>query len=353
MAKAKLQGPINFAPFEDIDQASYQEMCRFRVIPFGQIRQNCEHIPYNSSKKDFFEKTGRESIEVFKYEFRLPGEDISYTVMWDYNVGLVRMTPFFKCLGYPKMLDKNPGLRDISPSVTGGAVSAQGYWMPYRCARAGTIIEATEDVERFRHGQRSRTIKAVGGVSGSLRLGGYALRGKQENQSTSTFRLPSRPQSFWTPINGSGSNFRPLAASAPSRACEAREADTLPRVDRSTVVDRSAPERNPFLEPSSFFDGPLRAETGESERNTVEKWRLKRRRRARDEPRSTPIRLTEAHRGRKPQQELEHLKAAATLVSLQRETQHVAYSPAVAVESSDDDLPERRHQKKRPKAHSF
>lgn len=63
MAKPKLQGPVNFAPFEDVDQVSYRELCRFRVSPFGQIRQSCEHIPYNSSKKDFFEKTGRESIE--------------------------------------------------------------------------------------------------------------------------------------------------------------------------------------------------------------------------------------------------------------------------------------------------
>lgn len=23
--------------------------------------------------------------------------------MWDYNVGLVRMTPFFKCCNYPKV----------------------------------------------------------------------------------------------------------------------------------------------------------------------------------------------------------------------------------------------------------
>lgn len=56
------------------------------------------------------------------------------------------------------MLDKNPGLREITPSITGGAVSAQGktayvvrnhlclamllignksgYWMPYKCAKA-------------------------------------------------------------------------------------------------------------------------------------------------------------------------------------------------------------------------
>lgn len=63
MTKSKPQGPVNFAPFEDVDQASYRELRQFHVRPFGQIRQSCEHIPYNSSKKDFFEKTGRESIE--------------------------------------------------------------------------------------------------------------------------------------------------------------------------------------------------------------------------------------------------------------------------------------------------
>jgi hypothetical protein len=60
---AQPQGSINFPPFEDIEDVSYREMCRFRVSPFGKIRQSCQHIPYNSSKKDFFEKTGRESIE--------------------------------------------------------------------------------------------------------------------------------------------------------------------------------------------------------------------------------------------------------------------------------------------------
>ncbi|KAL7784852.1 hypothetical protein V8C37DRAFT_343161 [Trichoderma ceciliae] len=405
MTKPKPQGPVNFAPFEDIDQASYREMCRFRVSRFGQIRQSCEHIPYNSSKKDFFEKTGRESIEVFKYEFRLPGEDTSYTVMWDYNVGLVRMTPFFKCLGYPKtkpsqMLDKNPGLRDISPSVTGGAVSAQGYWMPYRCARAvcatfciriagaliplfgpsfpsactsldspqykemvispRTIIEATEDVERFRHGQRSRIIKAVGGMSSSIRVEEYALRGKQESQVTSAFRLPSRSHSFWTPINGTSLHHRPVAVSAPSTTYQEREVSTLSRVSRSVVASRSAPGRSLFQVPSTFFNGSPRTDTSEPEKALMEKalmekWRPKRRRRGRDEPISmySPAPSMEVDGGRSPQQELEHFKAAAALVSLQREMQDAACSSAAVVESSDDDFSERRHQKKRPKAHSF
>ena len=68
--------------------------------------------------------------------------------MWDYNIGIVRITHLFKCNGYPKassyecfdifgisnslqtmpakMLNQNPGLRDICHSITGGALSAQG-----------------------------------------------------------------------------------------------------------------------------------------------------------------------------------------------------------------------------------
>ncbi|KAF2773464.1 hypothetical protein EJ03DRAFT_132447 [Teratosphaeria nubilosa] len=35
-----------------------------------------------------------------------------------------------------KALNGNPGLKDLSHSITGGALAAQGYWMPYSCARA-------------------------------------------------------------------------------------------------------------------------------------------------------------------------------------------------------------------------
>ncbi|UNI21805.1 hypothetical protein JDV02_007761 [Purpureocillium takamizusanense] len=139
--RSKTQGPVRYPPFEDVSDAAAREVAKYEIDAFGYIQQCCEHIPYNSTKKDFFEKTGRESIEAFSYEFRIPGQQLKYKVMWDYNIGLVRMTPFFKSLGYAKtkpsqMLDKNPGLRDISPSITGGSVGAQGYWMPFRCARA-------------------------------------------------------------------------------------------------------------------------------------------------------------------------------------------------------------------------
>ncbi|KAK0375530.1 APSES transcription factor Xbp1 [Colletotrichum limetticola] len=141
VSKYKPRGVIKYYPFENLDDISRREVHRFRVSPFGRIQESCAHIPYNSGKKDFFEKTGRESFEVFKYEFKVPGEDNDFTVMWDYNVGLVRMTPFFKCCKYSKtvpakMLSLNPGLKDITHSITGGAIAAQGYWMPYECAKA-------------------------------------------------------------------------------------------------------------------------------------------------------------------------------------------------------------------------
>ncbi|KAI0132282.1 hypothetical protein BJ170DRAFT_239815 [Xylariales sp. AK1849] len=139
--KGKAKGVVNFYPFERLDDASLREVRKYQVLPLGQIQDYCRHIPYNSGKKDFFEKTGRESFEVFQYIFKVPGDDAEYAVMWDYNVGLVRMTPFFKCCKYSKttpakMLNLNPGLKDITHSITGGSIMAQGYWMPYHCARS-------------------------------------------------------------------------------------------------------------------------------------------------------------------------------------------------------------------------
>jgi hypothetical protein len=40
---------------------------------------------------------------VFQYTYRRPGEEKEYVVVWDYNIGLVRMTPFFKSCKYSKV----------------------------------------------------------------------------------------------------------------------------------------------------------------------------------------------------------------------------------------------------------
>lgn len=195
-AKGKLQGMNRYPPCEKQDEKTVAEHRRFQIYPMGKISEYRRHIPYNSEKKSFLEKTGRESFEgrkqfdagrkaydtdclsvVYQYTFKVPGDERTYTVMWDYNVGLVRITPFFKCCQYAKvgfitqstfghemtrlyqtmpakMLNNNPGLREICHSITGGALAAQGkiacpprfampsdyatigYWMPFDAAKA-------------------------------------------------------------------------------------------------------------------------------------------------------------------------------------------------------------------------
>ncbi|EFQ91409.1 hypothetical protein CFE70_005913 [Pyrenophora teres f. teres 0-1] len=136
-------GTVNFAPYENQhDQELLAQHRKFQIYPLGEIfKKGVRHIPYNSEKKDFLEKTGRDAFEMFQYTYKRPGEDKEYVVVWDYNVGLVRMTPFFKSCKYSKTipakaLRENPGLKEISYSITGGALVCQGYWMPYHAARA-------------------------------------------------------------------------------------------------------------------------------------------------------------------------------------------------------------------------
>ncbi|KAJ4295126.1 hypothetical protein N0V90_007136 [Kalmusia sp. IMI 367209] len=139
----KIVGHLNYPPYEAGDDVELAEQHRrFQIYPMGEIqRKGARHIPYNSDKKDFLEKTGREAFEMFQYTFCVPGDEKEYIVVWDYNVGLVRMTPFFKSLKHSKTipakaLKENSGLKDISYSITGGALVCQGYWMPYQAAKA-------------------------------------------------------------------------------------------------------------------------------------------------------------------------------------------------------------------------
>ncbi|KAI9736759.1 MAG: hypothetical protein M1834_000963 [Cirrosporium novae-zelandiae] len=139
--KGKIRGEVRYPPCEYQDEKLAAEYEKLKIFPMGHIGDYPRHIPYNSEKKSFLDKTGRESFEVFQYTFQRPGEEKEYNVMWDYNIGLVRITPFFKCCKYSKttpakMLNSNPGLRDICHSITGGALAAQGYWMPFEAAKA-------------------------------------------------------------------------------------------------------------------------------------------------------------------------------------------------------------------------
>ncbi|OAX85055.1 hypothetical protein ACJ72_00556 [Emergomyces africanus] len=137
----RTRGELRYPPCEYQNEELAEAHKEFQIHPMGHITEYPRHIPYNSEKKSFLEKTGRESFEVFQYTFKVPGDDKIYTVMWDYNIGLVRTTPLFRCNKYSKtapakMLNANPGLREICHSITGGALAAQGYWMPFEAAKA-------------------------------------------------------------------------------------------------------------------------------------------------------------------------------------------------------------------------
>ncbi|OJJ49063.1 hypothetical protein ASPZODRAFT_13801 [Penicilliopsis zonata CBS 506.65] len=139
--RGTVRGDLRYPPCEERDEELAQMHREFQIHPMGEIASFPRHIPYNSEKKSFQERTGRESFEVFQYTFKIPGEEKEWTVMWDYNIGLVRTTHLFKCNDYSKttpakMLNANPGLRDICHSITGGALAAQGYWMPFDAAKA-------------------------------------------------------------------------------------------------------------------------------------------------------------------------------------------------------------------------
>ncbi|KAL8897981.1 MAG: hypothetical protein Q9192_002321 [Flavoplaca navasiana] len=139
--KGKPQIEVNYWPCEFQDEKAAAEHRKYKVYPFGEIAEYCKHVPYRSEKKTFLSKTGREGFHVFQYTFQMTHDDKRHTVMWDYNIGLVRITPFFKALEYPKttparMLGRNPGLKEICHSITGGSLAAQGYWMPFEAAKA-------------------------------------------------------------------------------------------------------------------------------------------------------------------------------------------------------------------------
>jgi hypothetical protein len=62
--RTKPKGTIKFRPFEvGLDPHSLQAIQAFKVTPFGNIQDCCVHIPYNSEKKDFHEKTGLDGFE--------------------------------------------------------------------------------------------------------------------------------------------------------------------------------------------------------------------------------------------------------------------------------------------------
>ena len=59
----KPKGEIRYRPCEIQTDEIAAQHAQFHVYPIGHITEYCRHIPYNSDKKSFLEKTGRESFE--------------------------------------------------------------------------------------------------------------------------------------------------------------------------------------------------------------------------------------------------------------------------------------------------
>ena len=62
-ARGKIQGEVRYPPCEVQDERIAAEHRKFQVYPIGQIAEYRRHIPYNSEKKSFLEKTGRGAFE--------------------------------------------------------------------------------------------------------------------------------------------------------------------------------------------------------------------------------------------------------------------------------------------------
>jgi hypothetical protein len=71
-AKGKIRGVVRYPPYQDLDAKAVHQVQIYHVHPFGEIEEYPRHIPYNSEKKSFLEKTGRESFEGRELRFNMP-----------------------------------------------------------------------------------------------------------------------------------------------------------------------------------------------------------------------------------------------------------------------------------------
>lgn len=58
-----IRGECRYPPHEEQDEVLAAKHQMYEVYPVGEITAFPRHIPYNSEKKLFWEKTGRESFE--------------------------------------------------------------------------------------------------------------------------------------------------------------------------------------------------------------------------------------------------------------------------------------------------
>lgn len=61
--RGKIRGELRYPPCEFQDKELARAHNELQIHPMGHIQEFPRHIPYNSEKKSFLEKTSRESFE--------------------------------------------------------------------------------------------------------------------------------------------------------------------------------------------------------------------------------------------------------------------------------------------------
>jgi hypothetical protein len=98
---------------------------------------------------------------VFQYTYKRPGEDKEYVVVWDYNVGLVRMTPFFKSCKFSKvccqisLLASRLTIADCAGEGTEPEFGHEGnqlqhYWRVFGLSRLALLFYFAKTVLTYR-----------------------------------------------------------------------------------------------------------------------------------------------------------------------------------------------------------
>ncbi|KAB8277200.1 hypothetical protein BDV30DRAFT_245531 [Aspergillus minisclerotigenes] len=96
--RGKIRGELRYPPCEERSEALIQAHHQFQLHPMGDIAEYPRHIPYNSDKKSFQEKTGRESFEGYWMPFEA-AKAVAATFCW--NIRHV-LTPLFG-LDFPSL----------------------------------------------------------------------------------------------------------------------------------------------------------------------------------------------------------------------------------------------------------
>ena len=62
-SRGKVRGEIRYPPWESYDPQTLEELKKFSIYPLNRIAEYRRHIPYNSNKKTFLDKTGRDGFD--------------------------------------------------------------------------------------------------------------------------------------------------------------------------------------------------------------------------------------------------------------------------------------------------